>query len=226
MTLISTIIPVYNGETYLRDAVESVVSQDYGHQEVIIVDDGSQDASKDIAASFSEVKVISRSHEGVASARNAGIQASSGELLAFLDADDLWEAGKLTKQVDYLSAHPDVEGVFGLMRNFVQDGIERPGWLPDHQVDRDVPGHSLCTLLVKRSVFDQVGSFDPSIESGEDGDWFFRAKDLGVSFAMMPERLLLRRIHSRNLTHDAKAVRAGILRVVRDSVKRRQSEEN
>lgn len=222
-------MPVYNGAAFLPEALESVVAQNYHPHEVIVVDDGSTDGSGEAATEFAkdhpDIKVLSRPHRGVAAARNAGIEAASGELIAFLDADDIWESGKLEAQAEILTARPEVDGLFGYMRNFIQSGIERPSWLRADQVENDVRGHSLCTLLVRREVFDQVGLFDPGIQSGEDGDWFFRARDSGIRFEMMERRLLLRRIHQQNLSHDARAVRAGILGAVRSSLKRRQSQD-
>ena len=219
--MISTIIPVYNGAAYLSDALDSVLGQDYEPAEVIVVDDGSTDSSAEIAGVRPGVRTISIQHQGVAAARNVGLGSAAGEFIAFLDADDVWETGKLAKQATFLAENPEVDGVFGWMRNFLDGESDRPDWLRTKQLDQDTPGYSLCTLRARRGVFDRVGKFNPALPSGEDGDWFFRAKDLGIRFEMMLQRFLLRRIRDRNLSHDAKAVRSGILDAVRESLKRK-----
>ena len=223
--LISTIIPVFNGAAWLDAALESVLAQDHEPLEVIVVDDGSVDGSAHVASIRSEVTVISIPHQGVAVARNVGLQTASGSLIAFLDADDLWESGKLPVQAEFLATNRTVDGVFGWVRDFLDTGIDRPDWLRRGQLDRDTPGVSLCTLLVRKEVFGKVGSFNPEIGSGEDVDWFFRAKDAGINFEMMDRRFLRRRIHKHNLSHDGRAVRAGILGAVRASLTRKQLQD-
>jgi len=106
--LVSVIIPVYNGGRYLRAALESVFAQTYRPFEVIVVDDGSADDSGVIAQSFPEVRYIYQTNQGVAAARNNGLEAARGEYFAFLDQDDLWAPEKLKLQVEYLLSHPEV----------------------------------------------------------------------------------------------------------------------
>ena len=98
--LVSVIIPVYNGENYLSQAIDSVIDQTYSPIELIIVDDGSTDKSKEIASSYSQVNYVYQENQGVAIARNTGIFKSQGEYIAFLDQDDIWTANKLKLQVD------------------------------------------------------------------------------------------------------------------------------
>src|SRR4029079_2498347 len=104
--LVSVIVPVYNGERYLREALESVFAQTYRAIEVIVVDDGSPDDSGTIGQSFPEVRYIHQTNQGVAAARNNGIEAARGEFFAFLDQDDLWVPEKLNVQVEYFLGHP------------------------------------------------------------------------------------------------------------------------
>src|SRR5262245_58223903 len=105
--LITVIIPVFNGEAFLAEALESVFGQDYRPLEVIVVDDGSTDTSADVARSFPSVIVVQQSNTGLSGARNAGIQRARGSFLSFLDADDLMAPRRLSKQMDHLSAHPE-----------------------------------------------------------------------------------------------------------------------
>src|SRR6476619_4299573 len=106
--LVSVIIPVYNGARYLRAALESVFAQSYCNFEVIVVDDGSVDDSGVIAQSFPEVRYINQTNQGVAAARNHGIEVARGEYFAFLDQDDLWTPEKLKLQIEYLLNHQDL----------------------------------------------------------------------------------------------------------------------
>ena len=96
--LVSVIVPVHNGARFLAAALDSVAAQDYGSMEILVVDDGSSDNSAEIAASY-RVRLLQQPNRGVAEARNAGVAESSGELLAFLDQDDLWLERKVSRQV-------------------------------------------------------------------------------------------------------------------------------
>src|SRR6476660_1471039 len=106
--LVSVIIPVYNGTCYLRAALESVFAQTYRPFEVIVVDDGSLDDSGVIAQSFDDVRYIHQENQGVAAARNNGIEVARGEFLAFLDQDDLWTPEKLKLQMGHLLSDPEL----------------------------------------------------------------------------------------------------------------------
>src|SRR5436309_14667644 len=111
--LVSVVIPVYNGERYLADAIQSVLDQTYRNFEVIVVDDGSTDRSAEIAKRFGEaVRYVYRTNGGVCKARNAGIAAARGAYIAFLDQDDLWLHDKLAAQVAYLDSHPEAGAVY------------------------------------------------------------------------------------------------------------------
>ena len=103
--LVSVIVPVHNGARFLAAALDSVAAQDYGSMEIVVVDDGSSDNSAEIAASY-RVRLLQQPNRGVAEARNAGVAESSGELLAFLDQDDLWLERKVSRQVAALEADP------------------------------------------------------------------------------------------------------------------------
>ena len=110
--LVSVVIPCSNAEPFIRDTIESILCQTRPVDEVIVVDDGSGDDSAGVAESFGPpVRVIRQSRGGVSAARNRGIQEAKGDLIAFLDADDLWSPQKIERQLAYLDAHPDVDVV-------------------------------------------------------------------------------------------------------------------
>ncbi len=176
-SLVSVIIPVFNGKRFLAEAIQSVLDQSYGPLEVIVVDDGSSDGSAAVARSFPGVRVIEQEHAGPGAARNRAVVASSGEFLAFLDADDVMPADKLERQVGYLNDHPAVGCVLGRQELFGYDrappalAMSPPmGRHPELLARGSVQPLS---LVARRSVFDAIGNFSTGF--GEDIDWLCRA---------------------------------------------------
>jgi len=221
--LISVIIPVHNGAQYLRAALESVFAQTYREFEVIVVDDGSADESGVIAQSFPDVRYLHQTNQGVAAARNHAIQAARGEYFAFLDQDDLWTSDKLKLQVDYLLSHPEAGYTLTHQKFFLDEGGTLPAWFRKELFDSVHPGWVLGTLLVRRTVFEQVGNFTTGYSAANDSDWFFRAKAAGIPMAVMPELLLLKRIHDTNDSARAKEILSELLKVVKSSLNRQRS---
>ena len=222
--LISVVVPVCNGARFLAAAIATVERQSYRPIETIVVDDGSTDSSAAVASSIHGVTVLRRPHRGVAAARNAGLEAARGACVAFLDADDLWNPGKLARQMAVLQRDEAVRGVLCHFRNFSDPSFLPPDWVRSERFLGDRAGAmpSLCTLLARRSVFDEVGQFRPELEYGEDLDWFARARDLGLALEMMPELLVERRLHDANLSYRARRDGALMLRILRDSIARRR----
>lgn len=222
-TRISVIVPVYNGARFLAAALESVGAQHYRPAEVIVVDDGSTDDTAAVAKRYGGVRYLRQPNLGAAAARNAGAAAATGELLAFLDADDLWLPEKLTRQVRYLEQHPDVDAVVTHQRLAIAPGAERPGWVPQEWLERPQVGLVPSALMVRRTAFEAVGGFDVRYRTGEDTDWFARAKDAGVAVAILPETLVERHVHPASLTAQARDVPQALLRIVRDSLRRQRT---
>jgi len=224
--LVSVIVPAYNREDYLPEALDSIVNQNYRPLEVIVVDDGSTDGTVTVAQSHPEVRCVCQVHQGVSAARNAGVAASRGELLAFLDSDDCWTPGKLDVQVDYLLQNPGIDFCLGRIQNYLQPGCRQPGWVADYEFSAPLAVPSPCTMLIRRAAFDRVGGFDPRFTHGEDTDWFFRAREGRIPFFMLPDILLYRRIHNTNLTATKGPevpILAKILQASMDRQRRRKS---
>jgi glycosyltransferase involved in cell wall biosynthesis len=219
--LVSVIIPVYNGDKYVEEALASVIAQTYPNIEAIVVDDGSTDASAEIAERFEGVTVIRKANGGVSSARNRGIEAASGDLLAFLDHDDVHHPDKTARQVAALAAHPTM-GFALCHKRYLIEG-DPPGWFRGPGDETPVQGFVPSCWMIRRDTFDQVGTFDERFRVGADYDWLARAKDLGVSYVMLPEVLVTYRVHGANDSGNASAVKGDILRLLRDSVHRRRS---
>jgi glycosyltransferase involved in cell wall biosynthesis len=193
--LVSAIMPVYNGEKFLEAALESLLAQDYAPLEIVVCDDGSTDRTSEILASYPSLQVVRQENSGAAAARNTAIAASSGEFVAFFDADDLWPASRLMLQVQYLLDHPEVGCVLGR-----QHWIDPPPWLTRDAVYGDLDGIPLLSAMMRRSVFDGLGGFDPSFRVAEDTDLLIRMREQKIEIAVLPVVILHRRFHGDNLT--------------------------
>jgi glycosyltransferase involved in cell wall biosynthesis len=222
--LVSVVIPVYNGARYLRAALESVFAQTYRSFEVIVVDDGSIDDSGKIAQSFPEVHYIRQENQGVAAARNNGIAVARGEFFAFLDQDDLWTPEKLRLQIGHLLSHPDLGYSLTHQQFFLEPGATLPAWFRKELLSSVHTGWVLGTLVVRRTVFDTVGNFSTGYSAANDSDWFFRAKAAGIPMAVVPELLLLKRIHGANDSGRSKEILSELLKVVKTSLDRQRSQ--
>jgi glycosyltransferase involved in cell wall biosynthesis len=222
--LVSVIIPVYNGARYLRAALGSVFAQTYRSFEVIVVDDGSVDDSGNIAQSFPDVRYIRQENRGVAAARNNAIAVARGEFFAFLDQDDLWTPEKLRLQIGHLLTHPDLGYTLTHQQFFLEPGATLPAWFRKELLSSVHTGWVLGTLVVRRTVFEQVGNFATGYSAANDSDWFFRAKAAGIPMAVVPELLLLKRIHGANDSGRSKEILSELLKVVKTSLDRQRTQ--
>jgi glycosyltransferase involved in cell wall biosynthesis len=220
--LVSAIIIVKNGERFLSQAIESVLSQDYTPLEVLVVDGHSTDRTAAIAGSYPKVTVVHQAGTGTADAYNLGIASAAGEFVAFLSHDDRWEPRKLSTQVGYLSAHPEVQYTLSRMRFFLEPGCPMPAGFRPELLHGSHEGHMMETLVARRTVFESVGPFNPALAPTDDVDWFARAGDLAVPMAVLPDVLLARRVHDENLTWTSPAVHGNLLKILRASVRRKR----
>lgn len=225
---ISVVIPAFNTSLYIGEAIQSALDQSLAPLEVIIADDGSTDNTADIAEGFGDpVRVFRRPHGGISAARNFGVAQAQGELLAFLDSDDLWTPQKLEKQAEALNRDNELHGVFGLVRQFYTPGLE-VSEAQKKQLDANVEtGYHAGALLIRRAAFDSVGLFDESFRLGEFIDWYARAKDLQLNLSTLPEVLMLRRIHNTNtgtLQADKRSDYAKTIKKILDRRKRAAAE--
>ena len=222
LPLVSVIIPVYNGGRHLRAALESVFAQSYRPFEVIVVDDGSTDDSSAIAQSFPDVRYIHQQNQGVAAARNNGIEAARGEFFAFLDQDDLWTPEKLKHQIAHMRSNPELGYTLTQQQFFLEPGESLPSWFRKELFADVHTGWVLGTLVVRRSAFEKIGNFATGYSAASDGDWFFRAKASGIAMAVVPELLLMKRIHGANESARAKEILSELRKVVKSSLDRQR----
>ena len=220
---VSVILPVYNAETYLREAIESVLEQTQKADEFIVVDDGSTDASAEIVASYGDaIRYIFQENHGAAHARNQGLEIAAGHVVAFIDADDVWVKDKLERQMRHLTDNPSVDYSTGKIRHFLEEGKAIPKGFKEELLTQDVDGRLLGTLLARRSVFDRVGKFDPTLRVAHDVDWFVRAEELDISRAALDDVLMLKRVHVDNISNSAEVNTKELLSLFRKSLKRRK----
>lgn len=218
--LVSVIMPAYNTAHYIREAIDSVLEQDYPNKELIVIDDGSTDGTVEVLRSYGDrITLLTQRNQGSAVARNAGLAAARGEYVAFLDSDDVWLAGKLRLQIDHLQRHPDIgmvytrwsvwkpgaDGVFpplASLGHVREDGPadepmpdlvpERSGWLYNRLLFSSLL-HTI-TVLARREFVDRVGRFDPELKRGQDYDFWIRASRL-TEIHQLDRVLALYRVH-------------------------------
>jgi GT2 family glycosyltransferase len=202
---VSVLLPVWNGEAFLEPAVESILRQTLSSFELIVIDDGSADASAAIAEKFAcgddRVRVLRRAHEGLSAALNAGIAAARGEYVARMDADDVSVPHRLQTQVEYLDAHPaciaagawievvDEAGLHLGLKTFVETHDEISAALL-----RGVSPIAHPTIVVRRDVLRDAGGYDARCYPSEDLDLWFRLAESG-ELANVGEALLQHRRH-------------------------------
>ncbi len=223
--LISVIVPVYNCDRYLGEAIESILAQTYRPLEVLVIDDGSTDNSAEIAKKFiPHIQYCYKSHSGIAATLNHGIKLSQGDFLAFIDADDLWvNDTKLVSQMNALQKDPNLDLVFGYVQQFISP--ELAGEVTKNiKIDQESrPAYFKGTLLLKKETFFQVGYFNSDWHLGEFIDWYIRAKELGLEDIVIPEIYLKRRIHTTNIGIKQKQHRNDYVHIIKQSLERKRS---
>ena len=197
--LITAAIPVRDGEAYLAEAIESVLAQSRPCDQVVVVDNGSTDRSAEIAAGFGPVvEVVAEPRPGIGPARNAVLRAARGDYLAFLDADDLWAREKTAVQLAAFEAEPRLQLVFGHVRQFVSsdlvdedsEGLRVPA---DPQ-----PGQHIGAMLARREAIEAIGPWPDDVRVSDGLTFLLRAHELGLVQTMLPETVMLRRVHGGN----------------------------
>ncbi|HEX2578231.1 MAG TPA: glycosyltransferase, partial [Aquihabitans sp.] len=200
---------------YLAAALGSIRDQTVPPAEVIVVDDGSTDGSGELAAACG-ARVVSQPPTGYASAVNRGVSEASGDVLAFLDADDLWAPEALACRAARLVAPDQPDVVVGVTQNFASPdlGEDEAATIRIHL--RPFRAEVPAAALVRASTFAHVGPFDEGLRTGAAIDWISRARLAGISFAHVDDVVLRRRIHAANLGRSMAADRnADLLKIVR-----------
>ena len=224
---ISVIIPAKDAERFIESCLRSVLAQDDVTFEVVVVDDGSSDATVDVASGVEprSIRVIDGPGRGPGPARNRGVADSVAPLISFIDADDEMMPGRLAWQVDFLERRPDLAAVFGRQELVVEvdETTAAPVLRPDRQF-HDPGGLSVISGMFRRSAFEQLGGFDESYFVSEDLDLVFRMREAGLEMAFEDRMVVRRRIHGENLTlTSGPDIRAELLRSISERVASRRA---
>jgi glycosyltransferase involved in cell wall biosynthesis len=215
-SLVSVVIPAWNGALHIGAALTSVLAQAYHPIETIVVDDGSTDGTVEAARRVARdrCRIMRQPHRGAAAARNLGVAGSRGALLAFLDADDEWMPDKLDLQVPTLLGDSTLDMVFGHYVT-IHDGRAAA-------IAGDArPGYALGTMLIRRERFLEVGPLSTEWRVGEFIDWYARADEAGLRHVMLPAVVLARRVHDANLTGREREARVDYASIVAAAARRR-----
>jgi glycosyltransferase involved in cell wall biosynthesis len=209
--MVSVVIPCYNQARFLGEAIQSVLCQGYANFEIIVVDDGSEDNTEEVASGYAKedprVGLIRQENRGLAAARNRGLSEAGGEYVVFLDSDDRLVSEALEVGVRELGVHPGCAFVSGICRKITADGSIVPGWEqfrvrddPYLELLRSCPVY-VPAVMYRHSVFDAVGDFDTSYKAAEDYDLYYR---ILARFPVYCHDTLVAEIrrHEANMTRD------------------------
>ena len=233
---ISVIMPVFQGEPYIGEALRSLLDQSLPPAEIVVVDDGSTDGSVEVVQSLVQslgataevprVQIVHRANGGPAAARNTGLAAARHDLIAFHDADDLAHTGWLEMAARRLTSDPTLTGVIGRQEVLIEPGAAVPIWnrAPADTTEGAVPaGVHIMNMVVRRAAFDLVGGFDESMRLGEDTDLLLRMIDSGLRMEFVDDVVVSRRVHHFNLTHDAEGLRRAQFEILARRIRRRKA---
>lgn len=218
-TLVSVVVPSFNDSRFVHQCVTSVLAQSHGPLDVIVVDDGSNDGTAEIARSFgAPVRVFEQPNSGSAVARNRGLREARGEYVAFLDADDCWHSRKIELQLRHLESCAECVAVY-CRKLELTERHAAPSWASDQDLAGELavssdPGASgwlylellrssvvhTSTVMASRDMLGRVGQFDPTLKKGQDLDYWLRLSRLGP-IHMLDDVLSAYRIHASSITH-------------------------
>lgn len=216
---VSVIIPAKNAARFLQGALDSVSALTVRPAEILVIDDGSTDATAEIARAHPGVRVIATEGQGAAAGFNTGVRHAAAPLLAFLSADDRWEPAKLERQLPLLGDGP---GVLTLFRYFLYPGCTIPTAMNPALFERDLVGQIPETLLVRRDFQIEIGEYPERLRTGFDVEWFARVAERGIRFPVVSEVLLRKGVHEANLTNSSRETAPVLLDLLRASLRRRK----
>jgi glycosyltransferase involved in cell wall biosynthesis len=222
--LVSVILPVFNGERYIEEAIESIYAQTYLNFEIIVVDDGSSDASASRLARFKDITYRRQDNQGPAIARNTGVRLAKGDCLAFLDQDDIWLPRKLEEQVSCLNANPNLGLLFCKQRIVVdEEAKELSPIVHEHLVKkrfREIVSLSPSAMMIRRELLEVLGGFNINYSFYSEADLMLRLKINNSPYHVVSQVLLLKRFHDNNLSYRTQVTQRELLGIFRDSIKR------
>lgn len=217
-------IPLFDGERFVAEAIDSALAQTRPCLEVIVVDNGSSDGGAEVARRFGPpVSLHSEPRRGIGFARNAGLRAAGGDCIAFLDCDDTWDAHKNELQLTALEADEALDLVFGHARQFLDPSLDPEVAERVRVPDSPQPGLNLGSMMAPRRVFDQVGPWDQAWEAADGLAWLVRARSLKLREKMLDEVVAYRRVHGANQSFRNHDYRREWARLLKESLDERRS---
>lgn len=220
--LVSVVVAAHNGEKYLKEAIQSVLAQDYPNYEIWVVDNGSTDNTNELVRSFAQIHYKYLEKADTALARNEGILLSKGKYIAFLDQDDTWPSDKLNKQVQFLESNPQYGAVIGLQRMYLEPGCQKPHWLKQTFLERAELAYLPSALMIRKETLDATSHFNAAFPIASDVAWFFKAQHQGIQIGIIHEILVHRRIHGENTSNKYLELQKEILSVIKTSLVERR----
>ena len=211
--------------SHVGETVESVLAQSEPAFEVIVVDDGSTDATAGTVRSFGRrVTLIEQENAGPGAATNRGLSAARGDFFGFLDADDLWTRDKLRLQRAAFAQDRQLDAVYGHVEQFFSPELEEETRQSLRLPPGPMPGLVRGAMVVRRRSFERVGDFRPAFGASDFIDWYARAGEAGLRSKLLPDVVLKRRVHARNMgLQDRKTQRENYLRALRATIERRRT---
>lgn len=226
---ITVIVPFFQAEKYIAETIESILTQTYAPQEILLVNDGSTDQSMEILKQYKTLRILENpSNMGQSATLNRGINAASQPWLSFLDADDLWHPNKLEKQwIRILQDETNATSklYFTHIEQFVSPELPVE---EQQKVDIKHPiiaGIAKTTLLTHKSVFDRTGLFDTQWKIGDFVDWYVRCKEIGITDVIIGEVLARRRLHTSNMSRQLLDQRNMFAKIMMASLHRRKQQK-
>jgi glycosyltransferase involved in cell wall biosynthesis len=221
---ISAVMTVRDGERYIGEAIDSMLAQTTPPEEIVIVDDGSEDGTAAIVEGYGGVvRLLRRQALGQGAGLNVGVEAADGELIAFLDADDLWTPRKSELQARALAEDPELDMIFGHVEEFVSPDLGETERARLRPLEGAVPAKLKGTMVIRADAMRRVGPFATNWVVAEFVDWYARADDAGVREAMVDEVVLRRRLHRENIGRRRKDARQEYATVMAERLRRRRA---
>ena len=223
---ISVIVPCFNAEAYIGEALDSALAQSHSPHEIIVIDDGSTDQSARVISNQfgSRVRYHHQTNKGIGSARNAGVRLADGNCIAFLDADDLWPQDSLGVRIAHLGETPAIHCVYGRTLAFVSPELEPAICAGLYCPSEAQAGRAAGAMLLRKPIFDQIGYFDETLRLGETLDWVARFDEQGFSALAIEDIVLRRRIHMANTTIRERGQQSDYLKLIKASLDRRRAQ--
>lgn len=221
---VSILIPAYNAQSYLAETLESALDQTFRSFEIIVVDDGSTDDTRAIAERYRArgVSVLTQPNAGAAAARNRGLSAARGKLIALLDSDDVWERDCLHTMVGFLESHPDVSVAFCDSLFFGETPFAGKTYQQIYPPSPPITftkvagcvSHICLDAILRREVFDRVGMFDETLLAAEDFDLWLRVLHAGCRIEPIPRVLVRYRRHGASVSAQSTRAHSAALQVL------------